>query len=96
MEKLVYLLWNGSGRADRELAARVLGPVADALLSLDPAGLAVNLADDDAAGVALPLPPPPDDPARSPRCRSGWGATTTGARSRRCSRPWPTAWLATW
>jgi len=62
VEKVIYLLWNESGRADADLAARLLGPVADALLALDPAGLAIDVADDDAAAVALPLPPPPDDP----------------------------------
>ena len=39
MEKLVYLLWNESGRADAALAEQLLGPVADALLALDPAAL---------------------------------------------------------
>jgi hypothetical protein len=63
VEKVIYLLWNESGRADAELAARLLGPVAEALLALDPAGLAIDVADDDAASVSLPLPPPPDDPA---------------------------------
>jgi hypothetical protein len=63
VEKVVYLLWNATGRADGDLAGRLLGPVADGLLALDPAGLAVNIADDDAATVSLPLPPPADDPA---------------------------------
>jgi hypothetical protein len=63
MEKLVYLLWNDSGRADGAVAARLLGPVAGALSALDPAGLTMDLADDTAAAVSLPLPPPPDDPA---------------------------------
>jgi len=63
MEKLVYLLWNETGRADAAVARDLLGPVADALLALDPAGLAMNVADDDAAAVSLPLPPPPEDPA---------------------------------
>jgi hypothetical protein len=63
VEKLVYLLWNGTGRADAELAGRLLGPVASGLLALDPAGLSMNVADDDAASVDLPLPPPADDPA---------------------------------
>ena len=58
MEKLVYLLWNASGRADPALAAELLGPVAEALLALEPAGLAMNIADDEAASVSLPLPPP--------------------------------------
>ena len=62
MEKLVYLLWNASGRADADLAGRLLGPVAESLLALDPAGLAIDVADDDAATVTLPLPPSPDDP----------------------------------
>jgi hypothetical protein len=62
MEKIVYLLWNESGRADADLAARLLGPTADALLALDPAGLTVDVADDEAAAVSLPLPPPADDP----------------------------------
>ena len=63
MEKLVYLLWNDSGRADEALAERLLGPVAEALLALEPTALTLNLADDEAAAVSLPLPPPPDDPA---------------------------------
>jgi hypothetical protein len=62
MEKIVYLLWNESGRAEADLAARLLGPTADALLALDPAGLTVDVADDEAAAVSLPLPPPADDP----------------------------------
>ena len=63
MEKLVYLLWNESGRADGDLAARLLGPVAGELLALDPAGLSMDVADDEAAAVNLPLPPPADDPS---------------------------------
>ena len=63
MEKLVYLLWNESGRADGDLAARLLGPVAGELLALGPAGLSMDVADDEAAAVNLPLPPPADDPS---------------------------------
>ena len=63
MEKLVYLLWNESGRADPALVGRLLGPIAETLLALEPAGLAMNIADDEAAAVSLPLPPPADDPA---------------------------------
>ena len=63
MEKLVYLLWNESGRAGPALAGRLLGPIAETLLALEPAGLAMNIADDEAAAVSLPLPPPADDPA---------------------------------
>src|SRR3954447_26130509 len=63
MEKLVYLLWNASGRADEALAARLLGPVAADLLALDVAGLGMDVADDEAAAVNLPLPAPPDDPS---------------------------------
>src|SRR3954452_16147625 len=63
MEKLVYLLWNDSGRAEADQAARLLGPVAAELLALAPAGLALEIAADAADAVSLPLPPPPDDPA---------------------------------
>ena len=62
MEKLVYLLWNESGRADPALAAKLLGPVAAELLARGAAGLSMDVADDDAAGVNLPLPPPAEDP----------------------------------
>src|SRR4051812_21977010 len=62
VEKVIYLLWNETGRADADQAARLLGPVTDALLALDPAGLAIDVADAAAAAVTLPLPPPPDDP----------------------------------
>jgi hypothetical protein len=63
MEKLVYLVWNGTGPVDPDLGREILGPVADRLIALEPAGLAIDLADDDASGVQLPLPPPPEDPA---------------------------------
>ncbi len=63
MEKLVYLVWNGTGPVSAELGGEVLGPVADRLAALEPAGLAIGLADADAAAVRLPMPPPPDDPA---------------------------------
>jgi hypothetical protein len=63
MEKLVYLLWNQTGRADEAQAAHLLGPVADELLALDLTGLAMDIADDAAAAVNLPMPPPPDEPS---------------------------------
>ena len=63
MEKLVYLLWNQTGRADEAQAANLLGPVADALRTLELTGLSMDIADDAAAAVNLPLPPPPDDPS---------------------------------
>ena len=60
----VYLLWNAIGPSrSPSWPAELLGPVAEALLALEPAGLAMNIADDDAAAVSLPLPPPADDPA---------------------------------
>jgi hypothetical protein len=63
MEKLVYLLWNESGRADEAMARTLLGPVTADLLALEPARLAMNIADADAESVSLPLPPPADDPS---------------------------------
>jgi hypothetical protein len=62
VEKLIYLLWTGSGPLDADQAATFLGPVRDELLGAGVRGLAMDLADPDAAGVNLPLPPPPDDP----------------------------------
>ena len=63
MEKLVYLLWNGTGPADAAWSEQLLGPTVDALLALDPAALSVSVADAQAAAAQVPLPPPPDDPA---------------------------------
>ncbi|MEI7591742.1 MAG: hypothetical protein WCK41_00815 [Actinomycetes bacterium] len=63
MEKIVYLLWNSSGRADKQLVRTMLGSVAQALLAENPAGLTMDLADDDASSVQVPLPPPPDEPS---------------------------------
>ncbi|HVN51567.1 MAG TPA: hypothetical protein VMT43_09050 [Acidimicrobiales bacterium] len=62
MEKLIYLLWNGSGRLADDEAAALLGPARDELAALGVPGLSMDLADAGAAGVQLPLPPPPDDP----------------------------------
>ncbi len=59
----MYLLWNGSGRLDAAAAGQLLGPVRDALVGAGARGLSMDLADDEAAAVHLPLPPPPDDPA---------------------------------
>jgi hypothetical protein len=63
MEKLVYLLWSADGRLDDEAAARLRGPVAEAIAAAGGTGLTMDLADGDAADVVLPLPPPPEDPA---------------------------------
>jgi hypothetical protein len=62
VEKLVYLLWKGSGRLDAGAAAGLLGPVRYELLDVGIRGLSIDVADPDAAAVNLPLPPPPDDP----------------------------------
>src|SRR5579862_7290851 len=63
MEKLVYLLWNDSGRLDPDAAAGLLGPAHDDLVRAGGLRLSMDLADADAAAVKLPLPPPADDPA---------------------------------
>ena len=88
MEKLVYLLWNATGRVDAALADQLLGPVAEALLALEPAGLAMNLADDDGRRRLAP----PAAPARRSRAvrrgqRLARPTTTTGGRSRPCWLP---------
>jgi hypothetical protein len=62
MEKVIYLAWTASGRLDQDGATAMLGPLADTLLGLGPARLSMSLADDEAASVDLPLPPPADDP----------------------------------
>jgi hypothetical protein len=63
MEKLQYLLWTDSGRLDADLGRRLRTDVVAALTAAGGRRLTVDLADDDAAPVQLPLPPPPDDPA---------------------------------
>ena len=63
MEKLVYLLWHGSGPVDPAWAERLLGPVAESLLALDPRGLSISVADAEAAAAQVPLPAPADDPS---------------------------------
>jgi hypothetical protein len=63
MEKLIYLLWNGTGPVTDDQAAELLGPVAEQLLALDPAGLSMDVADAEAAAAQVPLPAPADDPA---------------------------------
>ena len=81
MEKLVYLLWNGSGRLDAAAAGRAARPGARrAAGRSEPVGLSMDLADAEAAAVHLPLPPPPDDPAPG---RPGVGV------ARLPRRPWP-------
>ncbi len=63
MEKLVYLLWKGTGPAAPTWVEHLLGPTAAQLLALGPAGLSMSVADAEAAAANVPLPPPPDDPA---------------------------------
>ena len=63
MEKLIYLLWRGAPPASSELVGELLGPVAGALLALEPRGLSMQVADETAAAAHVPLPPPEDDPA---------------------------------
>jgi len=63
MEKLIYLAWSGAGPASDELAGELLGPVAEALLALEPLGLSMQVADQAAAAAQVPMPPPQDDPA---------------------------------
>jgi hypothetical protein len=63
VEKLIYLLWKGSGRLATDEVASLRGPVRDELAGLGLRGLSMDLADADAAALNLPLPPPADDPA---------------------------------
>jgi hypothetical protein len=63
MEKLVYLLWSGSGRLDDAARDELLGPVASILSAAGARRISMDVADDEAAAVNLPLPPPPDDPS---------------------------------
>lgn len=65
MEKLVYLLWNETGRAGPALRDRLLTGVVPAWRAGGATRLTVDVADGagEAGEVRLPLPPPPDDPA---------------------------------
>jgi hypothetical protein len=63
MEKLVYLLWNGTGPAEPAWVEHLLGPTAAQLLALEPAGLSISVADAEAAEAHVPVPAPPDDPS---------------------------------
>jgi hypothetical protein len=63
VEKLQYLLWTDSGRVDPGLSTRLRTEVATALAEAGGHRMTVDVADDDAVPVELPLPPPPDDPA---------------------------------
>ncbi len=63
MEKLQYLLWTPTSRVDETLSRRLRTDVVEALTEAGGRRITIDLADDDAAGVQLPLPPPPDDPA---------------------------------
>jgi hypothetical protein len=63
MEKVVYLLWHGSGPVEPAWAERLLGPTCQALLALDPRGLTINVADATAAEANVPVPAPADDPS---------------------------------
>lgn len=63
MEKLQYLLWSDSGRVDERLGEHLRTDVVASLTASGGRRVTVDVADDDASGVQLPLPPPPDDPA---------------------------------
>ena len=56
MEKLVYLLWKGTGPAAPAWVEHLLGPTAAQLLALGPAGLSMSVADAEAAAANVPLP----------------------------------------
>jgi hypothetical protein len=63
MEKLQYLLWTDSGRVDGRFGEHLRTEVVPSLTAAGGRRITVDVADDAASGVQLPLPPPPDDPA---------------------------------
>jgi hypothetical protein len=57
MEKLMYLAWLGPGSSRAEVAEVVLGPVAEALLALDPLRLTIDVRDPE-SDIPSPVPAP--------------------------------------
>jgi hypothetical protein len=57
VEKLMYLAWLGEGSSRAEVAEVVLGPVAEALLALDPLRLTIDVRDPE-SDIPSPVPTP--------------------------------------
>ena len=57
MEKLMYLAWLGPRSSRAEVAEVVLGPVAEALLALDPLRLTIDVRDPE-SDIPSPVPTP--------------------------------------
>jgi hypothetical protein len=57
LEKLMYLAWLGQGSSRAEVAEVVLGPVAEALLGLDPLRLTIDVRDPE-SDIPSPVPTP--------------------------------------
>jgi hypothetical protein len=57
VEKLMYLAWLGQGSSRAEVAEVVLGPVAEALLALDPLRLTIDVRDPE-SDIPSPVPTP--------------------------------------